>query len=59
MFLFRALFAPVVWLFVGVVVAAIYDYFQTLETAGRVLSAAAAVVMWPLLLFGFDIAITR
>jgi hypothetical protein len=59
MFLFRALFAPVVWLFVGVVVAAIYDYFQSLETAGAVLSALAAVILWPLLLFGFDITIQR
>jgi hypothetical protein len=59
MFLLRALFAPVVWLFIGVVVAAIYDYFKSLETAGAVLSAIAAVVLWPLLLFGFDIVISR
>jgi hypothetical protein len=59
MLLFRPLFAPIVWLAIGVVVAAIYDYFDSLGTAGRVLTAIAAVVLWPLLLFGFDISISR
>lgn len=48
-----------VWIVVGVVVAAIYDYFDSLGTAGRVLTAIAAVLLWPLLLFGFDIRISR
>jgi hypothetical protein len=55
----RGLYLPLVWIVVGVVVAAIYDYFDTLGTIGKVLTAIAAVVLWPLLLFGFDIAITR
>ena len=55
----RGLSIPLVWIVVGVVVAAIYDYFDTLGTIGKVLTAIAAVVLWPLLLFGFDIAITR
>lgn len=55
----RGLYLPLVWVVVGVVVAAIYDYFDTLGTIGKVLTAIAAVVLWPLLLFGFDIAITR
>jgi hypothetical protein len=49
----------VVWIVVGVVVAAIYDYFDSLGTVGRVLTAIAAVLLWPLLLFGFDIQIRR
>jgi hypothetical protein len=49
----------VVWIVVGVVVAAIYDYFDSLGTVGRVLTAIAAVLAWPLLLFGFDIRISR
>jgi hypothetical protein len=59
------MFAPrlsllgVVWIVVGVVVAWSEDYFDSLETAGRVLSAIAAVLLWPLLLFGFDIRISR
>jgi hypothetical protein len=50
---------PIVWIVVGVVVAAIYDYFDSLGTLGRVLTAIAAVLLWPLLLFGFDISIQR
>ena len=48
-----------VWIVVGLVVAATQDYFDNLETAGGVLSAVAAVLFWPLLLFGFDIRISR
>jgi hypothetical protein len=54
-----ALSFPAVWLIVGVVVAAIYDYFDSLGTVGRVLTVIAAVLFWPLLLFGFDIRISR
>src|SRR5919197_6437766 len=50
---------PLLWIVVGVIVAAIYDYFDSLGTAGRVLTAAAAVLLWPILLFGFDIRISR
>jgi hypothetical protein len=53
------LFIPVIWIVIGVVVAAVYDYFDSLGTVGKVLTAVAAVVLWPLLLFGFDIAIAR
>jgi hypothetical protein len=59
MILARALFAPTVWIVIGVVVAAVYDYFDNLDTVGQVLSAIAAVVVWPVLLFGFDIEISR
>ena len=48
-----------IWIVTGVVVAAIYDYFDSLETVGQVLTAIAAVLLWPLLLFGFDIRISR
>ena len=59
MFRYRVGLVPVVWIVVGVVVAAIYDYFDSLGTIGKVLSAIAAVLAWPLLLFGFDISIQR
>ncbi len=49
----------VVYLVAGVVVAALKDYFDSLGTAGRVLSALAAVLLWPLLLLGFDVRISR
>jgi hypothetical protein len=50
---------PVIWIVVGLVVAAIYDYFDSLSTVGKILTAIAAVLLWPLLLFGFDISIQR
>ena len=59
MFARRSSLLPIVWLVVGVAVAASKDYFDSLGTAGRVLTAVAAVLLWPLLLFGFDIRISR
>lgn len=59
MFAIRLFFLPTVWIVIGLVVAAIHEYFETLGTSGRILAAVAAVVLWPILLFGFDIRITR
>ena len=39
--------------------AAIYDYFDSLDPAGEVLTVVAAVVLWPMLLFGVEIRISR
>ena len=50
---------PLMWVVIGVVVAATYDYFDRLETAGGVLSAVVATLFWPLLLLGFDVQIGR
>jgi hypothetical protein len=55
----RFLSFPLVWVLIGVIVAAIYDYFDSLDTAGRVLTALTAVLLWPILVFGFDVRITR
>jgi uncharacterized BrkB/YihY/UPF0761 family membrane protein len=49
----------IAWIVIGVVVAATQEYFDSLSTAGRVLTAIAAILLWPLLLFGFDIRISR
>jgi len=54
----RLLFLPTLWVLLGAVVAAVYDYFETLGTTAKVLTAVAAVVLWPILPFGFDIRIT-
>jgi hypothetical protein len=59
MFGYRPSLLAIVWIVVGVIVAAANDYFDSLETAGRVLTAIAAILFWPLLLFGFDIRISR
>ncbi len=48
-----------VYLIVGVIVAATNDYFDSLRTAGRIITAVVAVLIWPLLLLGFDVAISR
>jgi uncharacterized membrane protein YkvI len=58
--MFRApTWVGVVWVIVGVAVAATNDYFDNLETVGRVISAILAVLLWPLLLLGFDITVRR
>lgn len=46
-----------IYLVLGVIVAASEDYFDQLSTLGRLLSAVLAVMLWPLLLLGIDIRI--
>jgi hypothetical protein len=55
----RGVSIPVLWVIIGVVVAAIYDYFDSLGTIGRILTVIVAVLFWPILLFGFDVTIQR
>jgi hypothetical protein len=43
------------YLIVGVVVAAINDYFDDIDTLKAVGEAAIAVLIWPLVLFGVDV----
>lgn len=47
------------WLAIGFLVAGRHDYFDDLETWRRLLSAALAIVLWPLLVLGIDLHITR
>ena len=46
-----------VYLVVGVVVAASKDYFENLETVKQLASAVLAIALWPLLLLGIDLRI--
>jgi hypothetical protein len=46
------------WIVAIWIAAAIHDYYDSLETVDQVLTAIAAVLLWPLLLFGFDIQIS-
>ena len=48
-----------VWLVIGIAVAASYDYFEKLDTVRRLLSAVLAVLLWPLLLLGIDLHINK
>ena len=48
-----------VYLIIGIVVAARYDYFERLDTVRLIVSAVLAVVLWPLVLLGIDLHIRR
>lgn len=43
------------YLIVGVVVAAVNDYFDDIDTLRAVGEALIAIIIWPLVLFGVDI----
>jgi hypothetical protein len=44
-----------IYLLVGVIVAATHDYFQNVDTIKEVVSAILAVVLWPLLFLGISL----
>ena len=46
-----------IYLAIGVFVAASEDYLENLDTVKRVLSAVLAILLWPLLLLGIDLRI--
>lgn len=46
-----------IYVAVGILLAANKDYFENLDTAKRVLSALLAILLWPLLLLGVDLRI--
>jgi hypothetical protein len=49
----------IVYLAIGIVVAASYDYLDRVNTIRRIISAVLAVLLWPLLLLGIDLHIRR
>ena len=46
------------YLVIGVVVAYSDDYLENLDRIRRLLSAVLAVLLWPLVLLGFDVRVT-
>lgn len=46
-----------IYVAIGVFVAASKDYLENLDTVKRVISAVLAVLLWPLLLLGVDLHI--
>jgi hypothetical protein len=48
-----------VYVAVGIVVAATHNYFDNFNTWQRVLSAFLAILLWPLILLGIDLHIRR
>ena len=57
--MFRPSLLTVIYVVIGVFVAAAYDYFDSLGTIGRIVSALLAILLWPLVLIGFDIRVSR
>ena len=57
--MFRPRFLTLVYLIVGVAVAASYDYFENLDTLRRIASGVLAVSLWPLLFLGIDLHIRK
>jgi hypothetical protein len=47
-----------VWLIVGVIVAASHHYFAHASTLKPIVSAVLAIVLWPLLLLGINLHIS-
>jgi predicted transporter len=56
---FRPSFLGLVYIVIGVAVAASYDYFERLNTARQIISALLAIVLWPLVLLGIDLHIRK
>ena len=57
--MFRPRLIGVVYIVIGVAVAASNDYFERLNTLRQVLSALLAVALWPLVLLGIDLHIKK
>lgn len=57
--MFRPSLLGVVYLVVGVAVAASHHYFKHLDTLRLIASAVLAVVLWPLILLGIDLHIHK
>ena len=57
--MFSPRFLGLVYIVVGVAIAASYDYFERLNTLRQVLSAVLAVLLWPLVLVGIDLHIRK
>jgi hypothetical protein len=55
----RLSWLTVVYLVLGIVVAATNDYLDNLGTVSRAFTAILAVLIWPLILLGFDVRVTR
>ena len=55
----RISFLGLVYLAIGVAIAATHDYFERLGTIRLLVSALLAIVLWPLVLLGIDLHIKR
>jgi hypothetical protein len=53
----RSSLGSVIWLIIGAVVASAHHYFSNAGTLKLIISAALAVVLWPLVLLGINLHI--
>ena len=53
----RVNFLGLVYLVIGIVVAATHHYFKNFDTLKHIISAVLAVLLWPLVLLGVDLHI--
>jgi hypothetical protein len=51
----RTSLGSIVWLIVGVVIAASHHYFRHASALEPIVSAILAVVLWPLVLLGINL----
>ncbi len=49
----------VIYVIVGVAIAASHHYFTHLSTIRQIVSAALAILLWPLILLGIDLHIRK
>jgi hypothetical protein len=56
--LLRSRLFGLIYVVIGIFVAASREYLDNLETVKLVLSAVLAIVLWPLLLLGIDLHVT-
>jgi hypothetical protein len=54
----RTSFLFVIYVLIGVIVANSENYLENLDKAKRLISAVLAILLWPLILIGFDVKIT-
>ena len=54
----RIPFLLLVYLVIGVVVAYAENYLENVDRTKRLLSAILAILLWPLVLLGFDVKVT-
>lgn len=51
----RTSYGTILYIVIGIIVAANHGYFANLNTISGILSALLAVILWPLLFFGVNV----
>jgi len=52
-------FPSTIYVVIGLVVAFVQDYLDSLGTVSKILTALLAILLWPLILIGFDVRVSR